>query len=72
MKQKKPLLSSVKQPSEFQVEVTLRQLKSDALLSFLERIVKPHYLGSLTAAVEDLMRNAVADEEFVTAYLNGT
>jgi DNA-directed RNA polymerase subunit F len=65
------LLSSIEQDREFQIDVTITNLQSDALLDFLEKIVKLHYLGSLTAAVEDLMRRAVVDEEFVTAHITG-
>jgi len=67
MKQKKQLLSALKRTGEFQVDVTIRSLKSDILLDFLDRIVKPYYLGSLAAAIEDLMRKTAADEEFVAA-----
>jgi len=72
VKQKKLFLSSTEQTGEFQVDLTIRSLQSDALLDFLEKIVKPHYLGILTAAVEDLMRKAVFDEEFVTAHVDGS
>lgn len=68
MKQKKQLLSALKRTGEFQVDVTIRSLKSDILLDFLDRIVKPYYLGSLAAAIEDLMRKTAADEEFVAAH----
>jgi hypothetical protein len=69
MKPKKLLLSSIEQEGEFQINVTIKNLQSDALLDFLEKIVKRHYLGSLTVAVEDLMRKAIIDEEFVTAHM---
>ena len=51
------------------VDLTFHNLPANLLKEFALRVVKPYYSGSLTAAVKDLMQQAIADQEFVQKHI---
>lgn len=62
---KKKLLSMVSTEDDLIVDVTFHDLPATLLKEFAVQVVRPYYLGNLSAAVKDLMQKAVAEQEFV-------
>ncbi len=52
------------------VDLTLHGFPACLLEEFVKSIVKPYYSGNLNEAIRDLVRKAMADEEFVRSHLD--
>jgi hypothetical protein len=50
---------------ELRVDLTFHNFPASLLAEFAEKIVGPYYKGNLNAAVQDLIRKAIAEQEFV-------
>jgi hypothetical protein len=50
------------------VDLTFHSVPANLLKEFAVQVVKPYYLGNLSEALKDLMRRAVADQEFVQSH----
>ena len=51
------------------VDLTFHDVPANLLKEFAVQVVKPYYLGNLSEALKDLMRKAVADQEFVQSHI---
>jgi hypothetical protein len=51
------------------VDLTLHDFPASMLKEFAIQIVRPYYVGNLSEALKDLIRKAVADQEFVHSYM---
>ena len=47
------------------VELTLNNVPASLLSEFAEKIVRPHYQGSLNAAIQDLLHKALVEQDFI-------
>jgi hypothetical protein len=65
---KKKLLLMVSAEDDLLVDLTFRDVPANLLKEFAVQVVKPYYLGNLSEALKDLMRKAVADQEFVQSH----
>jgi len=54
---------------EFGVNLTLHDFPASLLTEFVENIVEPYYDGNLNAAVQDLMHQSIAEQEFVHSHI---
>jgi hypothetical protein len=67
---KKKTLQMTAVEDELFVDVTFHKLPAGLLRDFALLVAKRYYSGSLTAAVRDLMQQAVADQEFVQKHVS--
>jgi len=51
------------------VDLTFHNLPASLLAEFTEKIVRPYYNGNLNAAAQDLMRKALAEEDFILSHI---
>jgi len=54
---------------ELLVDLTFHNVPASLLKEFVLQVVKPHYAGSLTEALKELMEKAVADNEFLQNHI---
>ena len=54
------------------MELTLNNVPASLLTEFAEKIVRPYYNGNLNAAVQDLLRKVLAEQEFVHSHITHT
>jgi len=47
------------------VDLTFHKVPASLLTEFAEKIVNPYYRGSLNVAIQDLIRKALAEEDFL-------
>jgi hypothetical protein len=47
------------------VDLTFHNVSASLLIEFTEKIVQPYYSGNMNAAVQDLIRKAIAEQDFV-------
>ncbi len=51
------------------VDLTLHQVPASLLAEFEEKVVKPYFGGNLNQAVQDLLRKALAEQDFVFSHI---
>ena len=51
------------------VDLTFHNVSASLLSDFAEKIVSPYYGGNLNAAVQDLFRKTLAEQEFVLSHI---
>ncbi|XES78425.1 MAG: hypothetical protein ACBZ72_06010 [Candidatus Bathyarchaeia archaeon] len=66
---KKKTLQVTAIENELLVDVTFYKFPADLLKDFTLLVAKRYYAGSLTAAVKDLMQQAVSDQEFMQEHV---
>jgi len=52
------------------VDLTFHGVPASLLANFAEQIVKPYYRGNMNAAVQDLLRKALAEQDFVLSHVS--
>ena len=52
------------------VDFTFHGVPASLLANFAEQIVKPFYRGNMNAAVQDLLRKALAEQDFVLSHVS--
>ena len=62
---KNKMLNATATEEDLLVDLTFHELPASLLEQFFTQVVKPYYSGNLAEAVKDLLRKAVAEEEFV-------
>jgi hypothetical protein len=67
MKKKSQLLLATE--DDLLVDLTLHDFPASMLKEFAMQIVRPYYVGNLSEALKDLIRKAVADQEFVHGHM---
>ncbi len=50
-------------------DLAFHNVPSSLLIEFSEKIVRPYYRGSLTAAIQDLLQKAISDQEIVLSHI---
>ncbi|MGA3059010.1 MAG: hypothetical protein ABSD92_01430 [Candidatus Bathyarchaeia archaeon] len=51
------------------VDLTFHNVPASLLTEFAEKIVRPYYNGNLNAALQDLIRKAIAKQDFVLSHI---
>jgi hypothetical protein len=51
------------------VDLTFHNLRASLLAEFTEKIVRPYFNGNLNAAVQDLIRKALVEQDFVLSHI---
>jgi hypothetical protein len=67
MKKKTALLAS---EEDLLVDLTFHSVPASLLTEFAEKIVRPYYNGNLNAAIQDLIRKAIAEQDFVLSHIS--
>lgn len=65
MKKKTTLLME----EELLVDLTFHDVPIYLLSEFAEKIVRPYYSGNLNAAVQDLLRKTLAEQDFLLSHI---
>jgi hypothetical protein len=63
----KPVVSAAEE--DLLVDLTCHNIPASLLSEFAEKIVWPYYKGSMNAAVQDLLRKALAEQDFVFSHI---
>jgi hypothetical protein len=66
MKRKTAILAPEK---DLLVDLTFHSIPTSLLVEFAEQIVKPYYRGNLNAAIQDLLRKTLAEQDFVLSHI---
>jgi hypothetical protein len=66
MKTKTALLAT---EDDLSVDLTLHDVPASLITEFAEKIVRPYYNGSLNAAIQDLIRKALSEQDFVHSHI---
>ena len=61
--------SSPTTEQDFLVDLTFNNVPALLLTEFAEKIVRPYYSGNLNAAIQDLIRKALAEQDFVLSHV---
>jgi hypothetical protein len=51
------------------VDLTFHGVPASLLTEFAEKIVRPYYKGNLNAAIQDLIKKALAEQDFVLSHI---
>lgn len=51
------------------VDLTFHNVPASILTEFAEKIVRPYYNGNLNAAIQDLIRKAIAEQDFFLSHI---
>jgi len=66
MKKKTILLM---EEDELLVDLTFHEVPASLLSEFVEKIVRPYYAGNLNAAIQDLLRKTLAEQDFLLSHI---
>jgi alanine-alpha-ketoisovalerate/valine-pyruvate aminotransferase len=66
MKKKTQLLAT---ESELLVDLTFHSVPASLLFEFAEKIVRPYYQGNINAAIQDLLKKTMAEQDFVLSHV---
>jgi hypothetical protein len=66
MKRKTALLAP---ENDLLVDLTFHSIPASLLVEFAEKIVKPYYRGNLNAAIQDLLRKTLEEQDFVLSHI---
>ncbi len=65
MKKKNAILAT----EDLLVDLTFHGVPASLLAEFAEKIVKPYFKGNMNAAVQDLLVEALAEQDFVQNHI---
>jgi len=51
------------------VDLTFHNVPALLLTEFAEKIVRPYFNGNLNAAIQDLIKKAIAEQDFVLSHI---
>jgi tagatose-1,6-bisphosphate aldolase non-catalytic subunit AgaZ/GatZ len=51
------------------MDLTFHNVPASLLTEFAEKIVRPYFNGNLNAAIQDLIHNAIAEQDFVLSHV---
>ena len=51
------------------LDLTFHCVSASLLSEFAEKIVKPYYRGNLNAAIQDLLKKALQEQDFVLSHI---
>jgi len=66
MKKKTALLVT---EEDLLVNLTFHNVPASLLTEFAEKIVRPYFNGDLNAAIQDLIKKAIAEQDFVLSHI---
>jgi len=66
MKKKTAVLAT---EDDLLVDLTLHNVPASLLAEFAEKIVQPYYEGNINAAIQDLIRKALAEQDFFLSHI---
>jgi hypothetical protein len=66
MKKKTALLATAE---DLLVDLTFHGVPALLISEFAEKIVRPYYNGNLNAAIQDLIKKALAEQDFVLSHI---
>jgi len=66
MKTKTALLPT---EDDFLVDLTLHDVPASLISELAEKIIRPYYNGNLNAAIQDLIHNALSEQDFVHSHI---
>ena len=55
--------------NDFPVDLTLHQVPASLLTEFAEKVVRPYFGGNLNQAIQDLLKKALAELDFVFSHI---
>jgi hypothetical protein len=55
--------------SDFSVDLTLHQVPASLVAEFAEKVVRPYFGGNLNAAIQDLLKKALSEQDFVLSHI---
>ena len=67
MRRKRTLILAME--NDFPVDLTLHQVPASLLTEFAEKVVRPYFGGNLNQAIQDLLRKALAEQDFVLSHI---
>ena len=67
MKKKTAVLAT---EEDLLVDLTFHNVPASLLSEFAEKIVRPYYAGNMNAAIQDLLRKALAEQDFVLSHIS--
>jgi len=66
MKKKTALMAT---EEDLLVDLTFHKVPAPLLSEFAEKIVRPYYGNNMNAAIQDLLRKALAEQDFVLSHI---
>jgi len=51
------------------IDLTFHNVSASLLIEFAEKIVQPYYAGNMNAAIQDLLRKALAEQDFLLSHI---
>jgi hypothetical protein len=51
------------------IDLTFHKVPASLVTEFSQSIVRPYYKGNLNAAIQDLLRKALAEQDFVLSHI---
>ena len=66
MKKKTQVLAT---EDELLLDLTFHGVSVSLVSEFAEKIVKPYYSGNMNAAIQDLLKKALAEQDFVLSHI---
>ena len=66
MKKKTQVLAT---EDDLLLDLTFHSVPASLLLEFAEKIVKPYYGGNLNAAIQDLIKKTLTEQDFVFSHV---
>ena len=61
--------ASLLMENQFLVDLTFHNVPASLFTEFNERIVKPYFKGNMNSAIQDLIHEALAEQEFVHSHI---
>jgi hypothetical protein len=55
--------------NELLLDLTFHNVPSSLFTEFNEKIVKPYFKGNMNSAIQDLIQEALAEQEFVHSHI---
>jgi tagatose-1,6-bisphosphate aldolase non-catalytic subunit AgaZ/GatZ len=66
MKAKPTLLAT---ENDLSVDLTLHDVPASLISEFVEKIVRPYYNGNLNVAIQDLIKKAIVEQDFILSHI---
>jgi hypothetical protein len=66
MKKKTQLLAL---EEDLLVDLTFHSIPASLLSEFAEKIVRPYYNGSINAAIQDLLKKTIREQDFIQSHI---
>ena len=67
MKKKTAVLAT---EEDLLVDLTFHSVPASLLTEFAEKIARPYYQGNMNAAIQALLRKALAEQDFVLSHIS--